>query len=656
MTREDDRQGQERRGPRPSPRLRGAQAPPARAPAGRPHRRHRRALQRAASQRRRTPTSPRSRSSSTARRCAATRPASATRRRSTRSSTRSSARRSTTSRSRAFAPARARRSSSSGGSPTAPRSPARERRIVKTKRFAIEPMFEEDAIAGWRSSATGSSSSSTPRPSRSRSCTRRDDGDYGVIEPVDRRRLHEGRSSGDGGRRRAEVTRRPRDARADRVDRASYDAADASRRSTARRPPAARRRDGQGRRARPRDRRRGAPGLRRQPDGLAPTRRAAARAGRPSAIGCVEHDIAPVAIHALVPGQPGRARRDVLRPLGRVLAHELRAAPGFRRPVRQRPHRLAPRHRRRGRHRAAGRGRRPRPSAEVDDGPRRDDARARELGRQRLRPRHDVDGAGRRSPRRSQRAGSRPSGSGSASTRRMPGAPGSTSPTPTAIDAFLADFDARIGLDRLVMVHLNDSKSERGSRPIATSTSAPAGSAPAGWRTCSATRRWRTPPYFLETPGWTRATTRSTWRGPATWSPGGRWRAATGRLRRARQPQRPGRRRRDGRRAVAVAPTRRSIARRRPARAAGARRGPAPPGPRDARHLGRRPGPRHARAPRACPRRRRPAARPADLDRRRPPRRALLLPARPGGGPDRRRLAARRRRRSSRWRGSRRSA
>ncbi len=32
------------------------------------------------------------------------------------------------------------------------------------------------------------------------------------------------------------------------------------------------------------------------------------------------------------------------------------------------------------------------------------------------------------------------------------------------IDAFLADFDARIGLRRLVMVHLNDTRSERGSR------------------------------------------------------------------------------------------------------------------------------------------------------------------------------------------------
>jgi deoxyribonuclease-4 len=35
---------------------------------------------------------------------------------------------------------------------------------------------------------------------------------------------------------------------------------------------------------------------------------------------------------------------------------------------------------------------------------------------------------------------------------------------PAAIDAFLADFEARIGLDRLVMIHLNDSRSELGSR------------------------------------------------------------------------------------------------------------------------------------------------------------------------------------------------
>ena len=44
-------------------------------------------------------------------------------------------------------PPRGGEATSSARSPTAPPSPARERRIVKTKRFAIEPMFEEDAIA-----------------------------------------------------------------------------------------------------------------------------------------------------------------------------------------------------------------------------------------------------------------------------------------------------------------------------------------------------------------------------------------------------------------------------------------------------------------------------------------------------------------------------
>lgn len=34
---------------------------------------------------------------------------------------------------------------------------------------------------------------------------------------------------------------------------------------------------------------------------------------------------------------------------------------------------------------------------------------------------------------------------------------------PVAIDAFLAAFDARIGLDRLVMIHINDSKAGRGT-------------------------------------------------------------------------------------------------------------------------------------------------------------------------------------------------
>ncbi len=35
---------------------------------------------------------------------------------------------------------------------------------------------------------------------------------------------------------------------------------------------------------------------------------------------------------------------------------------------------------------------------------------------------------------------------------------------PEGVDAPLAEFDARIGLGRLHMVHLNDSRAERGSR------------------------------------------------------------------------------------------------------------------------------------------------------------------------------------------------
>jgi deoxyribonuclease-4 len=35
---------------------------------------------------------------------------------------------------------------------------------------------------------------------------------------------------------------------------------------------------------------------------------------------------------------------------------------------------------------------------------------------------------------------------------------------PEAIDAWLGEFEARLGLRRLAMVHLNDSRSERGSR------------------------------------------------------------------------------------------------------------------------------------------------------------------------------------------------
>ena len=123
----------------------------------------------------------------------------------------------------------------------------------------------------------------------------------------------------------------------------------------------------------------------------------------------------------------------------------------------------------------------------------------------------DVDGARRH---RRGRRGSRPagaSGSASASTRPTPGAPGSTSSEPAAIDAFLADFDDRIGLERLVMIHLNDSKSEL--RLAARSPRAPRRRPDRRGRagaTCCATRRSPTSRTSSRRPGWTRATTRST--------------------------------------------------------------------------------------------------------------------------------------------------
>ena len=108
----------------------------------------------------------------------------ATRRRSTRSSTRSSARRSTTRRSRASAPGRRRRSASCAASPTAPRERGRERRIVKTKRFAIEPMFEEDAVAAMEELGHQFFVFVNAETERVAILYAREDGDFGLIEPI----------------------------------------------------------------------------------------------------------------------------------------------------------------------------------------------------------------------------------------------------------------------------------------------------------------------------------------------------------------------------------------------------------------------------------------------------------------------------------------
>ncbi len=61
--------------------------------------------------------------------------------------------------------------------------PGRERRVVKTKRFGIEPMFEEDAIAEMES--LGTRSSLRQRGERTaQASTGARDGDFGLIEPV----------------------------------------------------------------------------------------------------------------------------------------------------------------------------------------------------------------------------------------------------------------------------------------------------------------------------------------------------------------------------------------------------------------------------------------------------------------------------------------
>ncbi|MGD0018738.1 MAG: ribosome-associated translation inhibitor RaiA [Candidatus Limnocylindrales bacterium] len=65
-----------------------------------------------------------------------------------------------------------------------PEEKARRSRIVKTKRFAIEPMFEEDAVA--RMEELGHVFFIFVNAETERLCVlyKRDGGDYGLIEPV----------------------------------------------------------------------------------------------------------------------------------------------------------------------------------------------------------------------------------------------------------------------------------------------------------------------------------------------------------------------------------------------------------------------------------------------------------------------------------------
>ena len=76
--------------------------------------------------------------------------------------------------------------------------PARERRIVKTKRFAIEPMFEEDAISQMEELGHRFFIFVSAETEQVAIVYQRDDGDYGVIEPVIGGGYTKGRGRGNG--------------------------------------------------------------------------------------------------------------------------------------------------------------------------------------------------------------------------------------------------------------------------------------------------------------------------------------------------------------------------------------------------------------------------------------------------------------------------
>ena len=240
--------------------------------------------------------------------------------------------------------ARRRRSRSSAASPTAPRARVAKPRIVKTKRFAIEPMFEEDAVAAMEELGHQFFVFVNAETERVAILYRRDDGDYGLIEPVVGGDYTQGRSHAPerAGARRVRVAASVQPARAWPDRRTSYDAADASRWPTPWRPPPARQRHGQGRRSRPRDRRQRAPGLRRQPDRVAPSPAAAGgAAGVPDPPDELRHRAGRGP--CLVPRQPRRGRGGLLRSLRGGPRQRPAGRAGFRGAVRQRPHRVAPR-------------------------------------------------------------------------------------------------------------------------------------------------------------------------------------------------------------------------------------------------------------------------------------------------------------------------
>jgi deoxyribonuclease-4 len=72
---------------------------------------------------------------------------------------------------------------------------------------------------------------------------------------------------------------------------------------------------------------------------------------------------------------------------------------------------------------------------------------------------------------------------------------------PDAIDAWLDDFDRRLGLERLAMIHFNDSRSERGSHTDRHEHIGAGRIGARGLRHLLAHPRLRDVPFVLETPG-----------------------------------------------------------------------------------------------------------------------------------------------------------
>jgi putative sigma-54 modulation protein len=86
--------------------------------------------------------------------------------------------------------------------------PKRETRIVKVKRFAIEPMFEEDAVAAMEELGHEFFVFVNAETERVAILYRRQDGDYGLIEPVVGGDYTQGRSHAPSAPERAATSRR----------------------------------------------------------------------------------------------------------------------------------------------------------------------------------------------------------------------------------------------------------------------------------------------------------------------------------------------------------------------------------------------------------------------------------------------------------------